>query len=316
MGATVAIVLDAGLTVLRPWPLKVVIDRVLLHQSRSFRVPLLGAWLARGSLEPADLVLVCCAASVAIAAGTGWLTYGFTRTMGDVGRHFAFELRRDLFAHLQRLSLRFHDRQRTGDLTTRLTSDIQNMQDAVANAAPTFASNALLLAGMVVMMLWLDWRYALIALSMAPLLLWTVFRYTHRIRSAARAARKSDGLLASVAQETFASIRIVQGLAQEERQGDRFQAQNQTSLSAYLEAVRYQARIAPLVDVLAGAGSALVIWYGARGVASGTLSTGDVVVFFAYVTNLYSPMRAMARLSYAASRATVAAQLTLGRIPM
>src|SRR5262249_18295385 len=125
---------------------------------------------------------------------------------------------------------------------------------------------------------------------------------------AARAARRSDGLLASVAQETFASIRIVQGLAQEERQVTRFQEQNHTSLQASLEAVRYQSRIAPLVDVLAGTGVALVIWYGARGVTNGRLTTGDVVVFFSYVTNLYSPMRALARLSHGASRAAVGAE--------
>jgi ATP-binding cassette subfamily B protein len=302
-----AVVLDALLTVLRPWPLKVVIDRVIT-QHRSLRIPLLGRWLEGASLAPEHVVFASCAACLAIAAGTGFFTYWFTRTMGEVGRRFAFELRRDLFAHLERLSLRFHDRQRTGDLTTRLTADIQNMQEVVGSAAMIFASSALLLAGMTAMMLWLNWRYALVALSMAPLLAFTVFRYTHRIMTAARAARRSDGLLASLAQETFASIRIVQGLAQENQQVGRFQVQNETSLRAYLQGIRYQARIAPLVDILAGSGAGLVIWYGASGIAKGALTTGDVVIFFAYVTNLYSPMRAMARLSYTMSRATVGAE--------
>jgi len=119
---------------------------------------------------------------------------------------------------------------------------------------------------MVGMMLWLNWRYALVALAMAPLLFWTVFRYTNRIRSAARAARRSDGLLASLAHETSARSGSSRGSRRRACKKPLSGAQPH-SLDAYLESVRYQSRVAPLVDVLAGAGAALVIWYGARGVA-------------------------------------------------
>jgi len=249
-----------------------------------------------------------CATTLLIALSTGLLTYFFTRTLGDVGQSFVFGLRRNLFAHMQRLSLRFHDRQRIGDLITRLTSDIQAIQDMIANGIIILGSNACLLAGMVALMFWLNWRFALAALSVSPLLFWTVLRYSGRIKVAARQARASTGLLASLAQETLASIRIVQGLAQEEQQDERFQAQSTTSLRAYLEAVRYQARVAPLVDALAAVGLALVMWFGATRVRAGELSTGDVVIFFAYVTNLYSPMRALARFSYVSNRASVGAE--------
>jgi subfamily B ATP-binding cassette protein MsbA len=158
------------------------------------------------------------------------------------------------------------------------------------------------------MMVWLNWQFALAALSVAPLLFWTVFRYTSRIKAAARDARASDGLLASVAQETLTSIRIVQGLAQEDQQSERFQVQNAGSLRAYLEGIRYQARVAPQVDFLAALGLAVVMWYGATRVLAGVLTTGDVVVFFAYVTNLYSPMKALSRLSASFARAGVAAE--------
>jgi subfamily B ATP-binding cassette protein MsbA len=228
--------------------------------------------------------------------------------MGTIGQRFGFALRRNLFAHLQRLSLRFHDRQRTGDLTTRLTSDIQNVQDVVANGAIVLINNGVLLAGMMGLMLWLNACFALAALSVSPLLFATIFRYTHRIKVAARAARTSDGLLASVAQETLAAMRVVQGLAQEDQQNDRFAAQNANSMQAYLEGIRYQARVAPLVDFLAAAGLAVVMWYGATRAMSGGLTTGDVVVFFAYVTNLYSPMKQLAKLSYAYNRASIGAE--------
>jgi subfamily B ATP-binding cassette protein MsbA len=304
--AVLAMVVDASLTVFRPWPLKVVIDRVLSH--RPTRVPFLSAWLDNTTLSRMHILYGACAATLLIALSTGLLTYWYTRSLGIVGQRFVFDLRCRLFAHLQRLSLRFHDTQRRGDLITRLTSDIQAIQDLISNGLIVLGSNTFLLIGMLILMFWLNWQFAFVALAVAPLLFWTVFRYTHRIKVAAREARVSTGLLASLAQETLASIRIVQGLAQEEQQNDRFQAQSETSLRSYLDGVRYQARVAPLVDVFAAAGLALVMWFGATHVMQGHLTTGDMVVFFAYVTNLYSPMKALARLSYVTSKATIGAE--------
>ena len=301
--ATIAMLLDSALTVLRPWPLKIVIDRVLSHHPT--RVPFIGHWVNAMHASPMAILYAACAATLLIAIGTGALTYGYTRLLGSVGQRFVFVLRRDLFAHMQRLSLRFHDRQRTGDLITRLTSDVQAIRDLVSGGSILFFTNASLLAGMLAMMFWLNWQFALAALSVAPLLFWSVFRYTSRVKAAARVARTSEGLLASVAQETLSSIRIVQGLAQEEQQSERFETQNTTSLNAYLEGVRYQAAVAPLVDVFAAAGLAIVMWFGATRVLAGQLTTGDVVVFFAYVTNLYAPIKALSRLWYSLSRATI-----------
>ena len=304
--AGLAMVLDAALTVFRPWPLKVVIDRVL--SQRPSRVPFLHAWLDHAPLSRLHILYGACATTLIIAVSTGILTYYYIRTLGDIGQRFVFALRQNLFAHLQRLSLRFHDRQRTGDLITRLTSDIDAIQDLIANGIIVFGSNAFLLAGMLILMFWLNWQFALAALSVAPLLFWTVFRYSNRIKIAAGKARASSGILASLAQETLASIRIVQGLAQEDQQDERFRAQSTTSLQAYQEGIRYQARIWPIVDVLAATGLAVVMWYGATRVLAGVLSTGDVVIFFAYVTNLYAPMRQLARLSYMFNRASIGAE--------
>src|SRR5207302_6667982 len=165
-----------------------------------------------------------------------------------------------------------------------------------------------LLAGMLVLMFWLNWRFALVSLSVAPLLFWTVFRYKRHIKVASRQARASTGLLASLAQETLASIRIVQGLAQEEQQDERFQARSESHHQAYLDIVRYQARVVPLVEFLAAVGLTIVMWYGATRVLAGELTTGDVVLFFVYITNLYNPMKGLARSSYLFSTASVGAE--------
>jgi subfamily B ATP-binding cassette protein MsbA len=243
-----------------------------------------------------------------IAIGTGLATYHYTRTMGWIGALFSFDLRRRVFAHMQRLSLRFHDRQRTGDLTTRLSGDINSIEDLITDSSPLVLYNACLLRGMLSIMIWLNWQFALIALSVAPFLFGAIMHYRWRIRRAAREVRASDGLATSVAQETLTSIRIVQGLVQEEQQDERFAAQNRVSLNLRLHIRRLQSFSAPITDILAAVGLALVMWYGATRVLSGKLSTGDVVVFFAYVTNLYAPMRALARSAGRFYRAEIGAE--------
>jgi ATP-binding cassette, subfamily B, bacterial len=300
-----AMALDAAFSVFRPWPLKVVIDRVLSHKPS--RVPFLHAWLDSAPFGRMEILYGACAATLLIAVVGGLLTYYFTRAMGDIAQHFVFAIRRDLFAHLQRLSLRFHDQQRTGDLITRLTSDTQAIQEMIANGLTVLGVNACLLVGMLVLMFWLDWRFALVSLSAAPLLS-LVFRYKRRIKAASRQARASTSLLASLAQETLASIRIVQGLAQEGQQSERFHARSESQHQASLDVVRYRARVVPLVDVVAALGVAIVMWYGATRVLAGELTTGDVVLFFAYVTSLYSPMKGLVRSSYLFSKAAVGAE--------
>jgi len=304
--ALLALVLDSLLTVMRPWPLKVVIDRVLSHKPS--RAPLIHAWLDSAPFTKMQILYGSCAAVLLIALVTGLTSYCYTRLLGDVGQRFVFDLRRDLFAHMQRLSLRFHNTQKTGDLTTRLTSDIQSIQDFLTNGVIVFGSNTLLLTSMAVLMFWLNWRFALATLSIAPLMFWIVYRHKRLIKHATRKARASTGLLASLAQETLASIRIVQGLAQEDQIDERFQVQSESSLQAFLESVRYQARIAPVVDFLAAIGLTIMMWYGARSVLAGQLTTGDVVIFFAYMNNFYSPMKAISRSANTFTKASVAAE--------
>lgn len=304
--ATLAMMLDAALAVFRPWPLKVVIDRVL--SQRPSRVPFLHSWLDNAHYTRLQVLYGACGAIVVIALLTGILVYYYTNAMGKVGQNYVFGLRRDLFAHLQRLSLRFHDHQRTGDLTIRLMSDIKELQELISNGLASLATNLWLLAGMLILMLWVNWRFTLVSLCLSPLLFLTVFRYKRRIKVASRKARKSTGLLAALAQETLASIRIVQGLAQEEQVDERFQAQSENHHQASLELVRYQARIAPLVDMITALGVTIVIWYGATRVMAGELTTGDIVLFFAYVSSLYAPMKGLARFSVEVDRASVAAE--------
>jgi subfamily B ATP-binding cassette protein MsbA len=286
----------------------VILDRVLPAHPKPLRLPGIDRLLDSSGIDRTAILLGACLAILLLAAGTGFFSYLTKRLVGSIGRSLAYALRRDLFHRLQRLPLTFHDRQRTGDLTTRLTSDVNAIQDAVTDGAVDLLSNGILLLGMMAIMTMLNPTFALVALLPAPFLFWIAFSQKERIRKAARCARQSTGHLASLAQETLASVRIVQGFAREPYQDERFRRENEKSLASYLESVRHQARTAPLVDLLEGLGLALVIGYGAREVLSGRLTTGDVVVFFSYLNRLFSPIKALAKLPTTFGKAEAATE--------
>ncbi|CAN5468350.1 ABC transporter ATP-binding protein [soil metagenome] len=306
IASVAAMIGDSIVTALRPWPLKVVIDSVISH--RRTRVPIVGPWVNGSHFDRIQILYLCCGASLLIALITGLLTYYYTMAMGEIAQRSTFSLRGSLFAHLQRLSLLFHDTQRTGDLLARLTTDVGSIQDVISSDLITLITNAALLIAMLAIMFWLNWQFALVALAAAPFLFWTVFSHTKRIKLLAQATRKSNGLLASLAQETLTSIRIIQGLAQESHQDERYRVQGEESLALSVEGLKYRARVAPLVDFMAAIGLVSVMYYGTIQVLAGRLSTGDVIIFFAYVTNLYAPIRALSKLTSNFAKASIGMQ--------
>jgi ATP-binding cassette, subfamily B, bacterial len=303
-----AVLLDTALNLCKPWPLKIVIDRVLPPVPKAGSLPLLNAWLDGLALERTTLLLLACGATLLLAVGTGAATYAYKRIIGGVGRRFAHDLRGRLFAHLQRLSLRFHDTRPTGDTITRLTSDVSTVQEVSTDTGVDALKNIFQGTALFAVMIWMNWQFALVSLWVAPLLCWTAHRVRAQVRDAARAARTSNGLMASVAQETLSSIRIVQGLSQETRQQERFQDHNRRSLEAYQRGIEVQARMAPVVDLLEAAGVALVMGFGAIQVMNGAASVGDMVVFFAYLNKLYTPMKSLSKVSVVMAKGRAASE--------
>lgn len=291
--AVVFMIIDSLLTALRPWPLKIIVDKVLNGQD--IKIPIIANQINNNSLDSLTVLYIACLSMFAIAVGTGTFSYFFTRLMGNFSQRFLLNIKADTFRHLQRLSLQFHTQKRLGDIMTRLTSDINSIQVLTARGAMLFLTNFFLIFSRLVMMFWLNWQYSLIACSVLPFLFLAISWHTVKIKSASKNARSSDGEMASIAQETLSSIRMVKGLAQENRQDRLFLKQGQKSLREYTKRVNHQARMAPIIDILAAAGLALVMYYGAKGVMAGKMTVGDMIVFFFYVSNFYSPLRAMSR---------------------
>ena len=223
----------------------------------------------------------------------------------SVAQWVMHDLRRTLYYHIQRLSLAYHDSKQTGDLISRVTSDIDAIQSFIASGLLGSGVNVLTLVGMVGVMLYLNWRFTLIALSVAPVLFAVVYHYTRRIKKAAREVRKKEGEIVSVIQEVLSSIRVVKAFAREEYEQRRLEEESLEGVEIALRARGLKARLAPLVEIIVAVGTSLVLWFGARLVLSGSLSAGSLVLFIFYLGKMYKPMQELSKMTDSYSKAAV-----------
>ena len=303
---TLALVAALGVTladILDPWPVKIVVDNLL--QSK----PLTGipGQIVTGIFGDApSAVLNFAVAAVAIIAMVGAASSYFeTLLTTSVSQWVGHDLRRTVYHHIQRLSLAEHDKTRTGDMISRVTSDIQVIQDFIGSALLGMLISAMTLAGMIAIMFALHWRFTLIALSVMPVLFAVVFSYTRRIKKASRAVRKKEGELLSVVEEVLTSIRVVKAFAREDYEQTRFDSESLANVEAGLAARSLKARLAPAVEVIVAIGTCLVLWYGARLALSGQLTAGLLIVFLMYLGKMYKPMRDLSKMTDTVSKALV-----------
>jgi ATP-binding cassette subfamily B protein len=301
--AFVAVLGEAATDLLEPWPLKVVIDYVLGSKKMpSWLSSLVATTVGRQKMS----VLYFAALTVVVIALVGAISSYFEKYLTtSVGQWVMHDLRRSVYHHVQRLSLSFHDKGRTGDLISRITSDIDAIQDFISQALLGILVNVLTLVGMLAVMFYLDWRFTLIALSVAPPLFVVVYFYTRRIKQASRAVRKKESEIVSIAQEVLSSIRVVKAFSREDYEQERFERQSLESVETALQARSLKAKLAPVVQVIVAVGTCLVLWYGTRLVLSGELSTGSLLVFLIYLGKMYKPMRELSKMADTLSKTAV-----------
>ena len=255
-----ALLADVGLRVLEPWPLKIIFDYVLIPARTEDSNPLSDL----AALDPV-LLLTFTAISVIVITGLRAIAaYWSTVSLAIVGSRVMTQVRNQLYRHLQRLSLRYHSQARSGDLIVRVSSDASRLQEILLTAALPLVVSLLTLAGMVIVMAWLDWKLTLLSLVTFPLFALAATRLSRRIRSASLYQRQQEGAVAATAAESLSAIKLVQALSLEQAFADLFAQQNHRSLKESVETKRLAAHLERTVDVIIALGTALVLWYGAR----------------------------------------------------
>jgi ATP-binding cassette subfamily B protein len=228
--------------------------------------------------------------------------------MQTVGQKVAFRIRLALYEHLQRLSLAFHDRAQTGELMTRVTRDVDPVQELVTDNLLEAVAAALLGVGMVVITLTLDWRLSLVLLVMTPLMAITNARFRRRIKAAEAQARNREGDITSLTQQTLSSMRLVKVFGRERHETERFESAGGEALAANLALSRTESAFSSWLGVVPSLGLAALLALGAHEVRAGRLELGELLVFVAYLRDFYGPTRALSRLAAKASRTSVRAE--------
>jgi len=279
--ALLQVFLIAGFELLKPWPLQVVIDNVLGGKPFPFSAL---------TSSPAQLLLLACAGIVVVHVGAGALTLLHNYTTIRVGQQMVNDLRGALYAHLQRLSLAFHSRQRVGDLLYRITADSFAVQAMIMNGVLPILSAVVLLCGMLVVLLPLDPMLTLLSLTVVPILFAVISGFNQKIVDIATQVRNTESRVYSVVQWAMSSIKLVQAFTKEEEEHRRFMGASRESLRATLRLYSWQTVYSGVVNVVIAGGTALVVYAGARAVTSGRLSVGGLIVFVSYLAQLYAPI--------------------------
>jgi len=294
---------EGAANLLEPWPLKIVLDDVLRsRQSHAWIMQRVHGFLGTDKLATLKFA---CVAVLTIAVLDAVCTYAEKYLTTSVGQWVTYDLRRAIYSHIQRLSLAFHDQKRTGDLISRVTSDIDAIQSFITSGLLGALINVITLLGMVGVMFYLNWRFTLIALSVAPVLFAIVYIYTRRIKSASRQVRKKEGQITSVVEEVLSSIRVVKAFAREDYEVKRLEEESLEGVEIALRARGLKAKLTPIVDIIVAVGTCLVLWFGARLVMQGSLSAGSLVVFILYLGKMYKPMQELSKMTDTYSKAAV-----------
>ncbi len=299
--AGAAMIGEVVTALLAPWPLKFVFDRVLLvhHQHGSAHVRLV--------LGPQQWVLlgVITGVAILIAVADAVLTYYDSQLSEVASQKAVFELRKAVFAHLQRLSVAYHHSAETrlGDLLSRLSGDIGALQDLAADGVSNVVTNGLTLLSMAAVLFWMDWQMAVAAIVLTLPMALYARRNTIVMRQAMRAARRQEGQVSAVLQESLAYVKLVQAYGREEHESNRLTEVSDRSLSANIRAATLLARLTPTVSLMSAVGYALLTVLGVVSVVHGQLTTGGLIVVLSYVRSTQSPIRQLSKLSYSISKA-------------
>jgi len=298
-GSSSLITTPAWVALGAPFPVAVAADKVAgmfwtVSAARTYLAKLaVDEGIVPGDLQKLTLAVVAfLAVGIAAFALSGAQTY-FT---GWVGERALADLRIDLFRHLQRLSLGFYERNRTGAIVSRITNDVEALDQLVTDGISSLVQNGLVLAGTVVVLFLLDWRLALATLSVLPAMWLVTVWFRSRSNRAYRSVRERLGLVTATLAEDISGMRVVQSFTREPTSQETFRGINDRYRSSNYETVVLNGIYFPAVDVLSSVAAAIVLGFGGALVVEGNLTIGTLLAFTLYLGNFFEPVQQLSQL--------------------
>lgn len=255
-----------------------------------------------------DLIPFVVGGILLTALTSGFLAYGQSYLMSVVGQNVIYHLRNTLYRHIQNLSFSFFDNRRTGELMSRVTNDVQSLQQLITSGVLEIFVDLFTFLVIISVLFWIDWQLTLLLLFTFPLMIITTRLFGRRIRSAYKEVQMRIAGVNEHLQDTIASIRLVKSFANEDYEVKRFSERNRENMEANVKAVRLWATFFPTIDVMNHLGTVIILGFGARQVMMGRLSVGTLVAFIAYLQQLHRPVRRFSRIMNVIQQAAASAE--------
>jgi len=298
-----AMVVETAMSLAAPWPVKVVLDNVV----DSRRLPL---WVAK--FVPATalggLALWAGIVTVVIAAIGAAASYLDAYWSESVAQSVAHDLRMRTYHHLQRLSLSYYDKHQVSTSLSTLTTDIGTVQDFASSGILAILIDVLSVAGMFVLMAWLNWGFTLMAAAVAPLLLLLISRFKRAVKAATKEVRRNQAEIVAVEMYGLQSQRVIEAFGTQEMEEARLGKASRAAVQSALAARRIKSSVAPAVALPVAFCTAFVLWRGAGLVTAGAMTAGGLVVFLTYLNRFFKPVQDLAKMTNSIAQTSVATE--------
>jgi len=300
----IGMLLETLIGLATPWPLKIILDNVIGHHS----LPKALGWMdyffhGENTYHLAAVAAFSYIIIVAIGSLGGFLDNYYNE---KVAQCVANDLRRKMYHHLQHLSLSYYDSHQTGKLLSTLTADVSTIQDFASSTLLNILVDCLTILGMIGIMFYLDSDFTLVALAVAPFLLFFVSHFKKAMKNATYEVRKDQSNMLVVLQKGLQSIRAVNAFGRQDFEEDKLKKISQETLDAALKARRVKSALSPVVAIIVSVCTAFVLWRGADLVLNGVMTVGALTVFIWYMGKFFSPVKDLAKMTSTIAQVTVA----------
>ena len=289
LAALICTGIASGCTAYLPWVIKDMVDQVLRDKDTSM-------------LNYIVISIVV----VFIIRGVSY--YGQSYLMNYVGQRVIIDIRRDVFEKLQRLSMSFYDKHKTGTIMSYVTNDVNALQSAmVENVVEMFTESVILIVS-IAMMLYLDWKLFLVTFATFPVVLFFIDSFGKRIRKSGSRIQEAAADITSVLQEVASSPRVIKSFVREGYEVERFDKENMNNFRANMKYAQLSSTLTPTIEFVAAVGVSIILWYGGNSVINGSITAGSLVAFLTYAVNISNPIKRLSRVIGNIQKALAAAQ--------
>ena len=290
----VAMLVQTAMSLAAPWPLKIVLDNVVgSHKAPEWLHALRIIPLGGDKLELAAVAGMLVVAIAALGALASYVENYYTES---VSQYVAHDLRMRVYEHLQRLSLGYYDTHQVGAILSTITSDVKTIQNFASSGTLGILVDLLTIVGMLFIMFWLDWDFALIAIAATPFLLLFVARFNRAVKKATHDVRKHQAEIVSVVQEGLESVRVVKAYGRQDLEEENLSSVSHATVESALKARKIKAVLSPVVSIVAAICTGIVLWRGTALVLSDAMTIGALTVFLTYLSKFFKPVQDLAKM--------------------